>query len=117
MARSGSENRKRQKILLTRFTDQEAALIREQAGRAETSVSALIRHAVLNEKPPRASRQPSANRKEISRLIAKLGELAQALREATDTADQHRISARIEASHRDIADMCFACFNALGRNR
>ena len=30
MTKSGSENRKRQKILKARFTDQEAALVKEQ---------------------------------------------------------------------------------------
>ena len=46
-----------------------------------------------------------------------LGELARALRDATEAGDQARIADQIEASHRDIADMCFACFKALGRNR
>ena len=92
-------------------------MFRAQADRAETSLSALIRHAVLNQKPPRASQQPSAIRKDISRLVFKLGELARALRDATEAGDQARIADQIEASHRDIADMCFACFKALGRNR
>ncbi len=81
------------------------------------SVSALIRFALLNQTPLRASRQPPANRKEISRLIGTLGEVTQALKDATDTGDQARLTAQIDATHRDIADMCFACFEALGRER
>jgi hypothetical protein len=117
MADSGSENRKRQNILKARFTDQEAALVREQADRSGVSVAALIRYALLDQTPPRASRQPPANRKEISRLIGTLGEVTQALKDATDTGDQARLTAQIDATHRDIADMCFACFEALGRER
>ena len=111
------EKRERPITLQSRVSETEAAAIRDMADRAGTSVSALIRHALLHQKPPRASRHPPINRKEISRLIGKLGKLAQAFREATDTADQQRTTALIEATHRDIADMCFACFNALGRNR
>ncbi len=117
VAASGSENRKRQHILKARFTDQEAALVREQADRSGVSVAALIRYALLDQTPPRASRQPPANRKEISRLIGTLGELTQALRDASDASDQSAISDQIEAAHRDISDMCFACFQALGRDR
>ena len=116
MAHSGSENRKRQKIFTTRLTDQEAALITEQADRAETSLAALIRHAILNQKPPRASRQPSANRKEISRFNAALCDLAQALRDAEKTGDHSTISAQIEAAHRDIADMSHLAHQALGKH-
>ena len=117
MAASGSENRKRQHILKSRFTDQEAALIREQADRAGVSVAALIRYALLDQTPPRASRQPPAIRKEISRLIGTLGGMTQALREATDAGDRARLADQIEATHRDISDMCFVCFEALGRDR
>ena len=111
------EKRERPITLQSRVSETEAAAIRAMADHAGLSVSALTRHALLNQKPPRASRQPPINRKEISRLIGKLGALAQALRQATDTADQAGISAQIEASHRDISDMCFACFKALGRGR
>ena len=117
MAASGSENRKRRHILKARFTGQEAALVREQADRCGVSVAALIRYALLDQTPPRASRQPPANRKEISRLIGTLGAVTQALKDAAATSDQARVADQIEATHRDIADMCFACFEALGRDR
>ena len=117
MAYSGSENRKRQHILKARFTDQEAALVREQADGSGVSVAALIRYALLDQTPPRASRQPPAIRKEISRLIGTLGALTQALKDAAIAGEQAQLSDQIEATHRDIADMCFACFEALGRDR
>lgn len=117
MAGSGSENRKRQHIFKARLNDQEAALVREQADRAGVSIAALIRYALLDQTPPRASRQPPENRKEISRLIGTLGALTQALKDAADAAEQAQLSDQIEATHRDISDMCFACFEALGRDR
>ena len=109
------EKRERPITLQSRVSETEAAAIRTMADRAGLSVSALTRHALLNQKPPRAAGQPPINRQAISRLIGKLGSLAQALREATDTADQSAISAQIEASHRDISDMCFAFLKALGK--
>ena len=97
------------------LSDEELAQFLAQAERAETSLSALIRHAVLNQKPPRASRQPSANRKEISRFKAALCELAQALRDAAQTGDQSAVSAQIEAAHRDISVMSRLTRQALGK--
>jgi hypothetical protein len=115
MAGSGSENRKRQVSLKARFTEAEAALIREQADRAGVSVASIIRHAVLGQTPLRAGRQPAVNQELAARLLGKIGQLASALRE-TPCADQSgKIDARIEAAHRDIAEMRTALFQALGR--
>ena len=115
--RDNDKKRERPIILQSRMSEDEAALVRDQASRAGVSVSALIRYALLNQTPLRASRQPPANRKEISRLIGTLGALTQALKEASDAGNKSRLAAQIEATHRDIADMCFACFKALGRDR
>jgi len=115
--REKDKKRERPIILQSRMSEDEAALVRDQASRAGVSVSALIRYALLNQTPLRASRQPPANRKEISRLIGTLGALTQALKDAASSGDQTNIAAQIEATNRDIADMCFVCFQALGRDR
>lgn len=112
MARSGSENRQRQITLKARFTEQEAALVQEQAERAGVSVASLIRYAVLGQAPLRASRRPDADRAEIGRLIGGLGQLAAALREADAAGDN---GARIDAAHRDLTEMRAVLFAALGR--
>jgi hypothetical protein len=109
---AGSETRQRQITLKARFNDREAALIKEQADRAGVSVSALIRHAVLEETPLRASRRPPAERADICRLVGALGALAQALREVQITGVS---PLEIEAMHGDLADMRVALFEALGR--
>ena len=110
------EKRERPITLQSRVSETEAAAIRAMAAQAGTSVSALIRHALLNQKPPRASRRPPASRQALCQLIGKIGQLAHAFRDATAAADRDQITALIEASHRDIADIRYVCFKALGRS-
>lgn len=112
MAGSGSENRHRSVTLKFRATEQEAALIREQAGRAGVSVAAALRYAALNMQPLRASRNPSLDRQEICRLTGALGALAQALREAQITGVS---PLAIEAMQDDLAELRAATLEALGR--
>ncbi len=114
MSGSGSETRKRRVTLSARFNDTEAALVKEQACRAGLPVSALIRNAVLSQKPPRKSRMPRLERKTAAQLLGQIGQLAQALRDAADD-DQTAPADVIEAAHRDLADMRSALFEALGR--
>jgi hypothetical protein len=115
MARSGSEKRQREITLKARFNDAEAALVREQAGRAGVSVASLIRFAVLNQTPLRASRRPVMEREEIAQLIGNIGLLKSALLKAADGAASERCRQDIEAACRDIADMRVALFEALER--
>lgn len=115
MARSGNENRRRQITLKARFNDAEAALVREQADRAAVSVASLIRYAVLDQSPLRASRTPNVNRELAAQLLARLGQCAEALRQAADADNQQINSALIDAAHRDIAEMRTVLFEVLGR--
>jgi hypothetical protein len=115
MSGSGSEKRRRQVTLKARFTDAEAALIREQAERAGVSVASVIRHAVLGEPPLHASRQPAVNEQTAARLLGKMGQLASALRGCAVASDRGNIDPLIEAAHRDIAEMRNEIFEALGR--
>lgn len=117
MAQSGSENRQRRHIVQTRLTDEEAALISARAEKAGVSLSALTRLALLGQAPLRAIRQPSIDRQQVCRMIGMLGAVRQALRDAVASGDHARVAAEIEAAHRDIADICHACFEALGRRR
>ncbi len=112
MARSGSEKRERAIQLKARFTEQEAALVREQAARAGVSVAAVIRYAVLDQKPLRASRTPDIDQETAVRLLAQLGAIASNLREIEMTGDQVTL---VEAAQRDLADMRGVLFEALGR--
>ena len=115
MARSGSENRQRRITLKARFTEAEAALVKEQADRAGVSVASVIRYGVLNQTPLRASRQPAIKQQDAAHLLGKLGQLAAALRVHNGVDDPGENDALIGAIHRDLADMRVALFEALGR--
>ena len=115
MAGSGSENRKRQITLKARFNDQETALIKEQADRAGVSVAALIRFAVLGQTPLRKSRAPTINHEKAAQLLGRLGQCAEALRQAAEADPDGKNADLIEAAHRDLAEMRVALFQALGR--
>lgn len=115
MARSGSENRQRRIILKARFDDSEAALIRERAERAGVSIAALIRFALLNQTPPRASRRPPLGREAAAQILGQIGPLKSALMQAASAAEDEQLAREIEAACRDIADMRVALFEALGR--
>lgn len=112
MARSGSETRRRSVKKGARFTPEEAALIEEQASRCDVSVAALIRHALLDQPPLRASRQPSLEKTQLCQMLGQLGQIATEVRTARVTSENPRLW---EAIHRDIADMRGALLEALGR--
>lgn len=114
-AMAGSEKRQRQITLKARFNDQEAALIKEQADRAGVSVASLIRFALLDLSPLRASRRPTVNHEAAAQLLGRLGQCAEALRQAAESENQHINEALIDAAHRDLAEMRVALFQALGR--
>lgn len=115
MAGSGSEKRQRRRPLKARFTDEEAALIAEQAGRAGVSVASLIRHAVLGQSPLRASRQPQVKTQEIARLIGEIGALKSALKQSAAQGGTRECERLAEAACRDISDIRRAALTALGR--
>ena len=90
--------------------------MRQLADRADVSMAALIRYALLDQTPVRASPQPSLAKQDAAQLLGMLGPLREALLQA-DVADNARISdALIEAACRDIADMRTALMVALGHS-
>lgn len=112
---AGSETRKRQIVLKSRFNDQEAALVREQATRAGVSVASLIRYAILDQTPLRASRQPTVNHELAAQLLGRLGQCATALRQAAEADNQGVHAVLTEAAQRDLAEMRTVLFQVLGR--
>ena len=115
MAGSGSEKRKRKITLKARFTEQEAALVREQAARAGVSVGSVIRYGVLEQAPLRASRQPTINEETAARLLGMLGQHVSALRSAAASGSPSRCDDAVEASYRDAPEMRVLWFQAFGR--
>ncbi len=114
MPGSGTENRQRQIVLKARFTEDEAALIRAQADRAGVSVASVIRYAVLNQKPLRASRSPTVDHEQLARLIMGLGVLATNIRDAADKRGAKDIDDALEAGMRDLAELRWIALEAMG---
>ena len=114
MARSGSENRKRSYVVKFRVTAEEYALIREQADRAGLSVAAVARHAVLDQKPLRASRQPSINEALGTQLLGQLGQTKLAFKQAAEAGNPNIHHALFEAGCRDLGEMRNRLFEAYG---
>lgn len=116
MPGSGSENRQRQITLKARFTEQEAALVKAQADAAGVPVAGLIRYALLDQQPLRATRTPPLGRAQAAQIIAQLGPIACALRQAVERGDVEQLSAAIIAAQRDLAEMRTLLLSALGRD-
>jgi hypothetical protein len=115
MSGSGSENRARQITLKARFTEAEAALITSQAARAGVSVAALIRFSLLDQEPLRATRWPTLDQKDAAKLLAGLGNCAEALRQAASAGNPAVHGALVEAATQDISEMRALWFKAMGR--
>lgn len=115
MAGSGSNKRERQIILKARFNEQEASLVKQQADAAGLSVSAVIRFALLDQAPLRASRTSPLDRELAARLLAALGPIACSMRQAADAGDIDHLSETVIAAQRDLAELRTVVMSALGR--
>src|SRR6056297_229799 len=115
MPGSGSETRQRQITLKARFSEQEAALVKSQADAAGVPVAGLIRYAVLGQAPLRSTRTPPMDRELAARMIAALGPIACALRQAHASGDLELLSETIIAAQRDLSEMRTVLLSSLGR--
>lgn len=114
--RSGSETRKRNVLLTARFSPQEAASIRQISDRTGHSVASLIRRALLDTPPPRASRRPPADMQAIARLLGQLGKIGSNINQLTKHANAGRYQENsIELALRDLGELRIVCLQALGK--
>ena len=115
VSRSGSNNRKRGKLLAARFNEQEALALRQRADRAGIPLSAYMRSAALDAPAPRATRRPTVNHQMAARLLGELGRIADELRRAAEAGDLTPSNPEVAAALRDLAEMRAVCLEALGR--
>lgn len=115
MSRSGSENRQRQFKLGARFTKTEKDFLTSQAARAGMSVAEFLRFSALDQEPLRATRWPTVDQKEAAKLLAGLGNCAEALRQAASAGNPAVHGALLEAATQDISEMRALWFKAMGR--
>ena len=116
-SRSGTETRKRAKVLQVRLSPDELAEIEAQANRAELTPASYARSILLSAPAPRARRRPAVETQEVARLLGELGKVGSNLNQIA-----HRLnagdaigSASIAEAVADVQAMRDACLAALGR--
>lgn len=120
MAGSGSDTRQRTISLTVRLTPEEASLVRTLADQSGVSLAGIIRYALLNQSPPRATRKSALPTQDAARILATLGQIATALRDLAKAGGGKAGSSEADASlldamYRDLADMRVVLFEALGK--
>jgi hypothetical protein len=114
--RSGSETRKRTVLLTARFNQQEAASIRQIADRSGLSIASLMRRALLDTPPPRATRRPPADVQAVARLLGQLGKIGSNINQLAKHANAGRYQENsIELALRDLGELRIVCLQALGK--
>ena len=115
MARSGSQNRKRFRKASTSFTREEYEALEEKARKAGVSVSTLLRAAALGVKPEGGIRQPPVKEQYAVKMIAGIGRPSTDIRRYASVFNRAADDPRITAMQRDLSEMRYLCFKALGR--
>jgi len=115
VSRSGSNTRKRRKLLAARFNEQEALVLHQRAAAAGIPLSAYMRSAALGAPAPRATRRPTLNHQMAGRLLSELGRIADELRRAAEVGNLTPSNPEVAAALRDLAEMRAVCLEALGR--
>ncbi|MEJ0076840.1 MAG: hypothetical protein WDO17_15590 [Alphaproteobacteria bacterium] len=67
--------------ITVRLSAAEHAQLLTQSQRTGFTPSALIRHALTHERPPRAARRPPVEKTRLASILAKLGETGEVLRQ------------------------------------
>ena len=118
MSRSGSNNRKLNRILAARFSDHEVQAIRRMAERHGQSVATLLRTTLLNiPAPARSVRRPTVEVQAVARLLGELGKIGSNINQI---AKEVNIGRRLredslEMALRDLGELRLACLQALGK--
>jgi hypothetical protein len=119
-ARSGSERRKRSRVLTLRVNSQEAQAIDEMVASTGLSLSALLRNALLKTPPPRGSRRAGVDQEAAARVLAALGKIGSNLNQLAKHANMGRKDLDIQELRialRDLSELRLACLQALGFER
>jgi len=114
-SRSGSEKRKRTRILSMRFNDEEAAAIFRMAQSRGQSVAALVRSNVLGIR----SRPSRVDLQAVARLLGQLGKIGSNINQIAYHLNAGRPGDRVEGSLeealRDLSELRIVCLQALGK--
>lgn len=115
--KSGSETRKRNKLLQIRVTETELAEIEAMADRAELTPASYARSMLLDTPAPRAVRRPAVDTVQVAKLLAEIGKIGGNVNQIAHhlNAGSGSSSQAIESALADVAEMRKACMEALGR--
>lgn len=115
--KSGSETRKRQKVLRIRLTDLELAEIEAMADRAELTPASYARAVLLDAPAPRAKRRPAVDTAQVAKMLGELGKIGSNINQIAHqiNAGTGTSSHAIELALRDLSEIRTACMEALGR--
>lgn len=113
--RSGTEKRKRTKILPVRLTEAEQAALAEHVERTGYSRAALVRYGLFQTPLPRAVPRPTVDHKAVAQLLGELGRLGGNVNQLAKHANAGRFQANsVELAMRDLLALRTACMKALG---
>lgn len=113
---SGSEKRRRQRLIQVRCTEAEYQAIWARADRAGLYASTYLRAAALGSPGPRALRRPPVNRQELARLLGEIGRVGNNLNQVARALNSGRNpppQALLEAL-RDLSEIRSLTRKALG---
>jgi hypothetical protein len=116
VTRTGTETRQRAYPRSIRFNAEEHERIQAMEQRSGLNFAALVRHALFNVPPPRASRRPSVELKAAARVLAALGKIGSNVNQLAHYAHLGKFhSEEIDMALRDLAELRIACLKALGQ--
>ncbi len=113
--RSGSEKRQRTTIVTMRISPQEAATIRQLAQSRGETVSAMMRSALLHNRP----RLTRIDLQAVARLLGQLGKIGSNINQIAYHLNAGRPGDRVEGrlgdALRDLSELRLVCLQALGK--
>jgi hypothetical protein len=116
MTRTGSETRQRTNPRSIRFTQEEDAVITAMEAKSGLKFAALVRHALFNVDPPRATRKPGIDLQLAAQVLAQLGKIGSNINQLAHYAHLGKFrSAEIDMALRDLLELRIACLKALGQ--
>ncbi len=112
MTEENEERRRQRKVKRTvRLTTMEDAVLRVLADRAGLTIASYLRKSALKMPPPDTGRTPSIDRQMASQLMAAIGEVATAFRDAAHLVDPQLA----ETTMNSINEYRIVVFESLGR--
>ncbi len=117
MANSGSETRRRKKLLPVRCTDEELAAIVSAAANSSLSVAAFVRQRTIGTAGPRSVRKRT-DLAELGRLLGETGKIGSNINQLARVANSGGdlpTAGRLDEIWRELNEIRTALMRALGR--